>query len=208
MPTDASQGDVTRLLRQAGQGDQKPLNALIPLVYNELRRLAGAHLRPERTGHSLRPTELVHETYLRMVVQTRARPRDRAHFFSLASQAMRRILVDHARRHAAAKRPGVHGKVNLDAAPEQAIEANQALLELEEALCRLTELDPRQARVVELRYFGGMTVEETALVLGVSEATVAREWRAARAWLYRDLSRSRGGDGHGVGDPGPLPQSS
>lgn len=191
--TDSSPGEVTRLLRRASAGDGRSFDELIPLVYDELRRLAGTHLYAERQGHSLRPTDLVHETYLRMVVQAEARPRDRAHFFALASQAMRRILVDHARRHAAAKRPGVHGKVRLDEVAEISDGSNVALLEIEEALCRLAELDERQAKVVELRYFGGMTVEEAALVLDVSEATVARDWRAARAWLHRELTRQSSG---------------
>ena len=186
---DSSPGEVTQILRRASEGDRDSFDELIPLIYDELRRLAGTHLHAERRGHSLRPTDLVHETYLRMVVQTEAQPRDRAHFFALASQAMRRILVDHARRHAAAKRPGVHGKLHLDEVPELAEEPNVRLLEMEEALCRLSELDERQAKVVELRYFGGMTVEEAALVLGVSEATVARDWRAARAWMHRELTR-------------------
>lgn len=186
---DSSPGEVTRILRRASAGDRDSFDELIPLIYDELRRLAGTHLHAERQGHSLRPTDLVHETYLRMVVQDEARPRDRAHFFALASQAMRRILVDHARRHAAAKRPGVHGKLHLDEVAELANEPSGVLLEMEEALCRLAELDERQAKVVELRYFGGMTVEETALVLDVSEATVARDWRAARAWLHRELTR-------------------
>lgn len=189
----SSPGAITRLLRRASSGHRGSFDELIPLVYDELRRLARTHLHAERQGHSLRPTDLVHETYLRMVVQAEAQPRDRAHFFALASQAMRRILVDHARRHAAAKRPGVHGKLQLDDAAELADEPNVAVLEMEEALNRLAELDERQAKVVELRYFGGMTVEEVALVLGVSEATVARSWRAARAWLHRELSRGHSG---------------
>ena len=193
MTADRSPGEVTQLLRRAVDGAGAPLDEkLIPLVYDELRRLAGTHLRAERPGHSLRPTDLVHEAFLRMVVQEGARPLDRAHFFALASQAMRRILVDHARRHAAAKRPGVEGRLSLDEAPQLEAEGSALVIEVDEALSRLAKLDPRQARVVDLRYFGGMTVSETALALGVSEATVAREWRAARAWLHRELGH-RGG---------------
>jgi len=189
--THSSPGEVTRLLHRACAGDRQCFDQLVPIVYEELRRLARTHLRSERQGHSLRPTDLVHETYLRMVVQAEARPRDRAHFFALASQAMRRILVDHARRHAAKKRPGVHGKIALADTNQLGDERDLAVIEIEEALCRLAELSERQARVVELRYFGGLTVEEAAMVLEVSEATVARDWRAARAWLYRELTRAR-----------------
>ena len=182
--------NVTKVLSRINDGDPCAADELLPLIYAELRQLAAVRLAAESPSVTFQPTDLVHETYLRMVVQTEAQPRDRAHFIALASQAMRRILVDHARRHAAAKRPGVHGKLHLDEVPEIADEPNVKLLEMEEALCRLSKLDERQAKVVELRYFGGMTVEEAALVLGVSEATVARDWRAARAWMHRELTRS------------------
>lgn len=187
MTSKKSRGEVTRLLRRVENGEERSIDELIPVVYHELRRIAGRRLRTERDDHSLLPTDLVHEAYLRMVVQTDAHWNDRAHFFALASRAMRRILVDHARRHAAARRPGVQGKINIDEAPALSVEPNLALLDLEDALQKLAEVDPRQARVVELRYFGGMTVEETAAVLDVSEATVAREWRAAKLWLRREL---------------------
>jgi RNA polymerase sigma factor (TIGR02999 family) len=193
--SERSPEEITRLLRRAGEGEDQSIDELIPLVYHELRRMARIRLRSERDDHSLLPTDLVHEAYLRMVVQTKAHWNDRAHFFALASRAMRRILVDHARRHAAAKRPGVKGKIDIDRAPELSVQPNVALLELEEALQRLAEVDPRQARVVELRYFGGMTRAETAAVLGVSEATVAREWKAARLWLRRELLTASDADG-------------
>lgn len=191
MENHRSRVEVTRLLRRVESGEDELIDELIPLVYDELRRIAGRQMQDERAGHSLLPTDLVHEAYLRMVVQKNAHWNDRAHFFALASQAMRRILVDHARRHAAAKRPGVQGKVPLDEAPQLGAEPDAVLLEIDEALARLAELDPRQARVVEFRYFGGMTVRETAAALRVSEATVAREWRAARLWLRRELERRR-----------------
>jgi RNA polymerase sigma factor (TIGR02999 family) len=185
-----SRVEVTGLLRRVESGEEELIDGLIPLVYNELRRIAAHRMKDERAGHSLLPTDLVHEAYLRMVVQKDACWRDRAHFFALASQAMRRVLVDHARRHAAAKRPGVHGKIPLEAAPQVGGETTTGeVLEIDEALSKLSAIDPRQARVVELRYFGGMTVNETAAALGVSEATVAREWRAARLWLRRELER-------------------
>jgi len=182
-----SRVEVTGLLRRVESGEDEFIDELIPLVYNELRRIAGRQMQGERAGHSLQPTDLVHEAYLRMVVQKDARWNDRAHFFALASQAMRRILVDHARRHAAAKRPGVRGRIRLDSAPELGTEPDLALIDLDDALDGLSKLDARQARVVELRYFGGMTVKETATALRISEATVAREWRAARLWLRREL---------------------
>lgn len=191
MENHRSRVEVTRLLRRVESGEDELIDELIPLVYDELRRIAGRQMQDERAGHSLLPTDLVHEAYLRMVVQKNAHWNDRAHFFALASQAMRRILVDHARRHAAAKRPGIHGKIRLDSAPELGAEPDLALIDLDDALEGLSKLDARQARVVELRYFGGMTVKETAAALRISEATVAREWRAARLWLKRELERSR-----------------
>ncbi len=183
---------VTELLLAWGHGDTTSRNRLLELVYDELRRLAATQLRRERPEHTLQATALVNEAYLRLVDQTRVQWRNRAHFFAIAARLMRRILVDHARRHGAAKRGGGVAPLAL---AEGMVSGAQAvdLVQLDEALDRLAGLDPRCAEIVEMRFFGGLTVEETAGALGLSAATVKREWAAARAWLHRALSpRSSG----------------
>jgi RNA polymerase sigma factor (TIGR02999 family) len=178
---------VTRLLLEWSNGDQGALDRLMPLVYDELRRVARQYLRHERSGHILQPTALVHEAYLKLAGQQRVRWQNRAHFFAVAAQLIRRILVDHARSQAAAKRGGGAAAVTLEAALEPSVKRELDVLALDNTLARLATLDPRQARLVELRFFGGLNVEETAEVLGVSSATIKREWRTAKAWLYREL---------------------
>lgn len=185
----SSEADVTGLLAEWHDDNRQVEEQLFPLVYDELRKLARSHLRRERPDHTLQPTALVNEAYLRLVDQTRVKWRDRAHFFGIASRMMRRILVDHARARRAAKRGGGARKVTLQDHAQPADAADVDLLVLDEALTALTTLDPRGARVVELRYFGGLTIEETAEVMGTSPATVKREWTAARTWLFRELTR-------------------
>jgi RNA polymerase sigma factor (TIGR02999 family) len=185
--SDPRRGDVTQLLHDWSGGRQEALDELFPLVYAELKAMAGRQLRRERKDHTLQATALVHEAYLKLVGQHRGQWQDRAHFFAIAARVMRRILVDHARRHQASKRAGGQQKVSLEHAPELSSEPSMDFLALDEALTKLGQLDERQVKVVELRYFGGLTVPETAEVLGISEATVAREWRMARVWLYREL---------------------
>lgn len=179
--------DLTELLVEGSRGNRAALDALLPRVYSELRRLAESHLRRERPEHTLQPTALVHEAYLRLVDQRRVDWRDRARFLGLASQMMRRILVNHALARRAAKRGGEAPRISLDEALDYLAEADVDLIELDDALSGLARLDPAQARVVELRFFGGLTVPETAEVMGISPATVKREWSMARAWLHREL---------------------
>ena len=180
-----SQQEVTRLLVQLTDGDRAAMDELLPLIYDELRRLASNYLRRERQGHTLQPTALVHEAYMRMVDQTQVRWQNRAHFFGVAAQMMRRILVDHARGHAAEKRGGEFQKLSLDENIDTpGGERDLNLVSLDDALNRLSELDPQKSKIVELRFFGGLSVEETAEVLGVSAPTVKRQWRMAKAWLY------------------------
>lgn len=179
---------VTALLLAWGAGDGGALDALMPAVYAELRRQAARALRREAAGHTLQPTALVHEAYLRLVDHARVPWESRAQFFGVAARCMRQILVDHARARAAAKRGGAVLAVTLGEGDAPAPEPTEEVLALDEALGRLTALDPDQARVVELRYFGGLTIAETAAALGVSPATVKREWAVASAWLRRELS--------------------
>jgi len=181
--------DVTRLLLDLSNGRREATDELLPLVYAELRELAARLLRNERPDHTLQPTALVHEAYLRLVDQRVGTWENRAHFLGIAAQAMRRILVDHARRRGTAKRRGA--RVTLDDAVAPPTGPSVDLLEIDAALGRLAGLDARQARVVELRFFGGLTLEETAAVLGVGPATVKRDWTVARAWLHRELSATR-----------------
>lgn len=183
---EAPRNAVTRLLIEWNHGDEEALERLMPLVYDELRRVASRQLRHERPGHTLQPTALVHEAYLKLVDQRRVRWQNRAHFFGVASRVIRRIIVDHARRRHAAKRGGGMQTVWPAVAPTGA-EHNVDVLALDAALGRLSCLDPQQARVVELRFFGGLSVEETAEVLGISTGTVKRYWRTAKAWLYREV---------------------
>ena len=184
------QADVTGLLVNWGNGDQQALEQLMPLVYGELRRLAQAYLRRERSDHTLQSTALVHEAFLRLVNQRNVQWKNRAHFFGIAAQLIRRILVDHARAHQADKRGAGAFKLSLDEAIGVAEKQDLDLVALDDALHRLAELDPQQGRIVELRFFAGLSIEETAEVVGVSPATVKREWSTARAWLYRDLSQA------------------
>lgn len=183
-----SQPDVTALLSEWGRGNTNALNELLPHVYAELRRIATRQLRAERVGHTLQPTALVHEVYLRLVDQRHVDWRDRAHFFGVAAHIMRRILVDHARRHQAGKRGDGVPSVSLDQATEAIAPDAIPVLALDHALGRLAELDEDLARVVELRAFGGMTIEEAACVLKISPTTVKRDWRTAKAWLTRELN--------------------
>jgi len=181
--------NVTQLLLKWSNGDPNALDALIPLVYNELRRLARHYLQQEKQGHTLSSTALVHEAYLRLIQQHEVTWQNRAHFFGVASQMMRRILVDHARKRAAVKRGGDAFTLALDDA-SMAVEHRQVdLVALDDALVGLAKLDERQSRLVELRFFGGLSIEETSEVLGVSTPTVKRDWASARAWLFRELSR-------------------
>jgi RNA polymerase sigma factor (TIGR02999 family) len=188
-PQDAAPG-ITQLLIAWGEGRREALEDLIPLVYEDLRRVAGGYMRHEAAGHALQPTALVHEAYVRLIDQKQVKWRNRAHFFGVAAGMMRRILVDHARRRRADKRGGDWERVTL---AEHDVAANGAreidLLSLHVSLERLAAFAPQQERIVELRYFGGLTIEETAEVVGISPATVVREWTVAKAWLRADLSR-------------------
>lgn len=179
---------VSTLLGKWRAGDQQALQVLIPLVYEELRRIARRHLRQERPDHTLQSTALVHEAYLRLTKQAPAEVENRAHFLGVASQLMRQILVDHARRHRAAKRGG---GLKLELQDTMAAEnaRNVDLIALDHALTALGRLDPQQSRIVEMRFFGGLSIEDTAEVIGVSRTTVKREWATARAWLLREMSR-------------------
>lgn len=180
---------MTVLLKQWSDGDSGALDALLPAVQDELRRLARSYMRREREGHTLEPTALVNEAYLRLIDQRDVRWASRGHFFAIAAQAMRRVLVDHARGHVAEKRGGGAERVTLSGVPAEGKERVEIdVLWLNEALERLARLDERQARVVELRYFAGMSVEEVADVLQVSPATVKREWATARLWLAHALT--------------------
>jgi RNA polymerase sigma factor (TIGR02999 family) len=185
--------DVTQLLKQWGGGDRDALEQLLPLVYRELHQLAERYLRRERSDHTLQATALVHEAYLKLIDQREVRWQNRAHFFGVAAQAMRRILVDHARGHMAAKRGSGGVKLSLDDEqnPVAVVSSEKAeeMVALDDALNRLAEVDPQQARVVELRFFGGLSIEETAEVLGVGTATVIRKWRVARAFLYDHVQK-------------------
>ena len=178
---------MTLLLRRWQAGDRSALEHLAPVVHSELRRLAARSLRAERAGHSLQPTELVHEAFLRLF-GSGLELADRRHFFALAARTMRRVLVDHARSRRRQKRGSGDVAVTLDEALTPSLERPEALIQLDEALERLTALDARQAEVVELHYFGGLTYDEAASAVGVSPATVKRELRSARAWLKRELS--------------------
>ena len=190
--------EVTRLLQEASGGNQDAMGRLIPLVYDQLRKLAAVRFERERADHTLQPTALVHEAYLRLVDQRRVRWQNRAHFIGVAAHLMRRILIDHARGRDAVKRGGGREHVMLeddfDERPDlQAPAAPPAIdmVALDEALARLTALDAQQGRIVELRFFGGLTVDETAHVLGISPATVKRDWRLAKVWLHREMREAR-----------------
>ena len=179
--------DVTALLDHWSRGDPSALDRLLPLVYRELRGIAARKLRDERHGHTLQPTALVHEAYLRLVEQRNVDWQNRAHFFGVAAQVMRRILVDHARRRTATKRGDNPQRVPLEDVIDSSTTAEIPVLVLDQALSRLERLDPALVRIVELRAFGGLTIEETAHVLKVSPAKIKRDWRTAKAWLTREL---------------------
>ena len=180
--------DVTLLLSRVSEGDNSAPGKLLELVYEDLRHLAGAYMQDERANHTLQATALVHEAYLRMVDWENVSWENRAQFFAVAAQVMRRVLVDHARGRNAAKREGSQHKLALDEAVSFTAEKEFDVLALEEALLSLEKLDPRQAKIVELRFFGGLTIEETAYILQTSETTVRREWTFAKAWFQRELS--------------------
>jgi RNA polymerase sigma factor (TIGR02999 family) len=184
---EGSRDRVTLLLDRFSQGNEEATAELLPLIYAELRRQAARYLRQERPGHTLQPTALVHEAYVKLIEQRNVRWQNRSHFFGIAAQAMRRILIDHARTRGRTKRGGGMAKVELE--DNHAIQeaASVDVLALDQALTRLAQLDERQARIVELRYFGGLGLEETAQVLDLSTATVKRDWTMARAWLFSQL---------------------
>ncbi len=182
--------NITELLVGYGRGDKEALDKLMPVVYDELRRQAARYLRREQAGHTLQTTALIHEAYVRLVDQRNVQWQNRAHFFGIAAQMMRRILVDHARTKKRAKRGGSDVKVSLADATIPVKERDLDVVALDEALTRLAAIDEQQSRVVELRFFSGLTVEETAEVMGISPATVKRDWSMAKAWLHRELSLS------------------
>jgi RNA polymerase sigma factor (TIGR02999 family) len=187
--TEKNQAQLTELLQQVNAGRDDALEQLMPVVYGELRRQAARYLRRERQNHTLQPTALVNEAFLKLIDQHNVRWQNRAHFFGIAAQAMRRIMVDHARTRQRVKRGGVQHAVTLDEAMIAGEPRSIDVLALDEALTRLAALDERQARIVELRYFAELSVEETAEVTGLSQATVKRDWAMARAWLHAELTR-------------------
>jgi RNA polymerase sigma-70 factor (ECF subfamily) len=184
--------DVTSLLKKLAEGNQDAAGELIPVIYQELHRLAVGHLRHERPDHTLQPTALVHEAYIKLVAQRSADWHSRAHFFAVASNLMRRILVDYARRHLRVKRGGGQVRMSLDDILLVSPERPANMLALDESLTRLEKLDARQGRIVELRYFGGLKIEEVAEILSISPTTVRREWTSAKAWLYGELKEYHG----------------
>ena len=188
---DDSRSEVTRLLHQWTDGRRDALDRLLPQIYDELRRLASSYLRRERPDHTLQATALVHEAFLKLIDQRAVRWQNRAHFVGIAAQAMRRILVDHARAHSAEKRGAGDRRMSLNEALVVTEAPDVDVLALDEVLTRLAAIDPQQSRVVELRYFGGLTMEETAEVMRISPATVGREWTLAKAWLYAELQGKR-----------------
>jgi RNA polymerase sigma-70 factor, ECF subfamily len=184
---DAECSETTQLLRAWASGDRDALEQLTPRVYDELRRIAGHFMQDERPGRTIQTTALVHEAYLKLIDVTNVDWQHRAHFFAISAQIMRRILLDRARRRVAAKRGGVAPRVNLDEVPDIGSGRARELIVLDDALNALSKVDPRKARVIELRFFAGLSVEETAEVLKVSSDTVKRDWRLARAWLLAEL---------------------
>lgn len=191
--------EITQLLVELRSGNREAETILIPLIYNELRRLAAHYLRRERPDHTLQPTALVHEAYMRLTKIQKVDWQGRAHFFATAANVMRRILVDHARAARAEKRDGFRNPVSLEEGSVLSSARSSELLALDDALDRLTKLNTRQSRIVELRFFGGLNEEETGSVLGISVRTVKRDWRVAKAWLYNEISASHRGRSKGVG---------
>jgi RNA polymerase sigma factor (TIGR02999 family) len=184
-----SASDVTLLLQRYSNGDQEALAELIPQIYDELRRLASFYLQSERVDHTLQTTALVHEAYLRLVDQKQVEWSNRNHFFGVAAQMMRRILVDHARKHVSLKRGGSFSRISLEEAAVFSRERPRELIAVDELLTRLASLDPQGSRIAELRFFAGLSLEETAEVTGLSSAKVRREWSAAKAWLTREIGK-------------------
>ena len=180
--------EVTQVLQNISQGDRDAVEQLIPLVYDEFRALAGSYLRRENPGHTLQPTALVNEAFLKLVDQKNVDWQGKSHFFAVGAQAMRRILCDHARSKSREKRGGDRQKISLNEEITLSPQRDEDLLAVDEALVKLSKVDPRQARIVELRFFGGMTVQEVAEVLEVSKRTVEAEWTMVKAWLRRELS--------------------
>ena len=182
-------GNVTLLLDQLSKGNREAINELVPLVYGELRRIAGAYMRREQAGHTLQATGLVNEAYLRLVAGSGGNWQNRAHFFGIAANTMRQILLDHARKKHAEKRGGEEARrVDIDMALLVAEDSLEDVIAVDEVLTRLEKLDARQARLVELRFFGGLGEDEAAEVLGISKSTLKREWRSAKAWLSREMT--------------------
>jgi RNA polymerase sigma-70 factor, ECF subfamily len=198
LPMEPASTDVTSLLKRYSNGDQEALVDLIPQIYDELRRLASSYLRAERLDHTLQTTALVHEAYLRLVDQKQVEWNNRNHFFGVAAQMMRRILVDHARKHVSLKRGGSFARISLEQAAVFSRERPRELIVVDELLKRLASLDPQGCRIVELRFFAGLSLEETAEVTGLSTAKVRREWSATKAWLMREMSRSSSNEPHGT----------
>jgi len=190
VPRELDANDISALLRAWSDGDQSALKGLTPIVYSELRRLAHRYMSREHPGHTLQTTAVVNEAYLRLINRQRVRWQNRAHFFAIAAHVMRSILVDHARSHAYAKRGGGARKIALDEAMIISQERAAEVVALDEALGQLAEIDPQQSRIVEMRFFAGLTIEETAEVLSLSPATIKREWSTAKAWLYHELNKS------------------
>ena len=191
--TELSSTDVTALLTQLSKGDKSVIERLMPLVYDELHRRAAGYMRKERANHTLQPTALVHEAYLKLVQQRESNWKNRAHFLAVAAQLMRRILIDHARARLSAKRGGELEIVSLEEASQFRTDTPAGLLSVDDALTKLEKLDPRQGHIVEMRFYGGLTVDETAEVLSISSRTVEREWTLARAWLYAQLKDQMSG---------------
>jgi len=185
-------GDVTLLLGQLRAGKQDVAGQLVPLIYEELRRIAGAQMRRERPGHTLQATAVVHEAYMRLAGEQDVPWQNRAHFFAIAAKTMRQVLLDYARQRHAGKRGG-EGVQKVEIDVELLIGANRIedIVALDEVVTRLSKLDPQQGRIVELRFFAGLNVEETAEVMGISDTTVKREWRSAKAWLHRELATAK-----------------
>jgi RNA polymerase sigma factor (TIGR02999 family) len=181
--------EITQLLIKLSNGNRDAVDQLLPLIYDELKRLAGNYLRRERSGHTLQPTALVHEAYLKLVDINQVNWQNRAHFLGVAANQMRRILIDYARQHNAEKRGNEFQIIALDENIDKAAEQSLELIALDDALNELAKMDPEKAKIVELRYFGGLTTEETAEVLGVSPITVKRHWRMTKAWLYGELAK-------------------
>jgi RNA polymerase sigma-70 factor, ECF subfamily len=185
-----SHGEITQMLIEMTDGNKEVVNQILPHIYDELRRLAGSYLRKERSDHTLQPTALVHEAYMKLIDQKNVKWQNRAHFFGIAAQVMRRILMDHARKHLASKRGGDADVLPLE---EEILvvshDRSADLVALDDALNELAKFDSDKARVVELRYFGGLSIEETAEVMDVSVPTINRHWRMAKAWLYSELAR-------------------